>query len=108
MKVIILNILGWDNGIRGQYTTVEVEEVEEGEKAEEGKEDLEERTGFLPLGRNRSHHKSASAAQLIAARLQGTEKNRMIRLQQNGLRISPGPIAPQSVMQNHMLQSQKI
>jgi len=57
------------------------QEFEKERSAEEEKEDFEERRVLLPSGRNRSHQKHASAARMIAARLQGTEKNRMIRWQ---------------------------
>ena len=68
----------------------------------------EEKQCMTP-GKSRSR-KQPSIAEMIASRLEGTEKNRIIRLQQNGIRISPGPIAPQSVVQNHqhhMNQSHK-
>ena len=70
----------------------------------------EEHKQNLTPGKSRSR-KQPSIAEMIASRLEGTEKNRIIRLQQNGIRISPGPIAPQSVVQNHqnhMIQSHKI
>ena len=59
----------------------------------------------------KSNRKHPCIAEMIAARLEGTEKNRLLRLQQNGIRISPGPVAPQAVVQNHhqnhIIQSQK-